>query len=292
MKVGEYKLPSRAALIRWHNGSIYATTYDHSREVIKCSMDESSGDVVFDRTHGDQVARNCLHHLILGETTTCPLHLVVDRNKSFVGLWERSNTMADTLETVFEGELPYSIRTLRSANCRPVWDAVWASSKPRWCIPRSAGVQSNPATDLDIISPCGSNPETLGLTVDGLLCHFTFLGFDAWRFLRFLINLALRSPKVFEVTYDLNEPLPLEPVAQPKLMMHVDGNVLKRCLEDRLLEDILCPGKDDEERARTYAVLRELLQALHQGTLEKDASASVYVEQAYQDLEYFLRPVL
>jgi hypothetical protein len=136
-----------------------------------------------------------------------------------------------------------------------------------------------------------SYPETLGLSIDGSLFNFTLLDFAAWKFLRFLINLAKQSPKVCEFTYTYDA-FSLEPVLEPKIMMHIDGNILRRCLEDGSLEELLCIGHDKEEAVATQAKFVELLHGLHRGRLGKNAALEVYVEQAYKDLEFFLRPVL
>ena len=75
-------------------------------------------------------------------------------------------------------------------------------------------------------------------------------------------------------------------------MMHVDGDILRRCLEDGSLDELLCIGQETEEVAKMHGKFVELLQGLHRGRLEKNAELGVYVEQAYKDLEFFLRPVL
>lgn len=106
-----------------------------------------------------------------------------------------------------------------------------------------------------------------------------------------MINLAIRSPKVCEFAYK-DDPVPLEPLSAPKLMMHVDGDILKRCLAERNLEILLHFGKETKEAIEIFSKFCELLQELHEGKLDEHADAAVYVEQAYTDLAFYLRPVL
>jgi hypothetical protein len=133
--------------------------------------------------------------------------------------------------------------------------------------------------------------ELLGLSITGVLSHYTFLDFKTWQFLRFLINLAIRSPSLCEFTYQ-DDPVPLDLAVEPKLMMHVDGDILKRCLEGRSLENLLHISHDTAETRKIFETFRELLQAADCGKLENNAPPAAYVDQAYAFLQFFLRPVL
>lgn len=272
-RVAEYELPSPARSLKYQDGIIYALTNEHSLEVLRLVTDSGSYKIV--RTHGDRISRFALHHAILDRTGDRPIHLLSDKHRSVVGLWPTENTKADTLETVFEGQLPYSVLRFRSANCRPTWDPVWNSN-----------------LNFDGISPHSmSQPEVLGLSIDGSLSNHTILEFHAWKFLRFLNNLCIRSPTVCEFTY-MDDSMPLDTIMDPKIMMHVDGDILKRCLEDRKLEELLRLGENTEEAARIFSKFCEVLQELHHGSLEENTAPGVYVDRAYMDLAFYLRPVL
>jgi hypothetical protein len=269
--LAQYELPSTAINLTYEKGKIYALTTTHSLEILELvNLGPRDGNLSkFVRTHGDQLTRTSLHNRLIGRSSEHPLQLVSDRECSVVGLWATHNTRADTLEEVFAAELPYSILRFRAGNCRPVWDPSWVS-----------GFSNT------------NYPELIGLSMDGSLCHFTVLGFAAWSFLRFVINLASQSPKVCEFTYNEHDIEKLEPRTEPKLMMHVDGDILKRCLENRCLEELLHLQSNTEDESKIQAKFRELLEAVHPGEVGNDSPVESLVECAYTDLKFLLRPVL
>ncbi|KAE8450543.1 hypothetical protein EG329_006274 [Mollisiaceae sp. DMI_Dod_QoI] len=281
VRVAEYDLPSPAINLEYVNRSIFALTQCHSLEVLKLVLNEN-GDSIIVRTHGDQLTRNALHHIVLQLSPQNPLHLVSDKECSLVGLWPITNTRADTLETVFEAELPNSILRFRSAKCRPIWDSSWVAGTEKLT---TTGLKSTPC------SPGSSNqPETLGLSITGSLSHFTVLQLTTWKYLKFLVDLAIRSPKVCEFTHK-DGPVPLDSITEPKLRMQIDGDILKRCLLGRQLEDLLRIGENTPEANKIFERFCELLRD-HHGEYVSNAEPEMYLEQAYADLSYFLRPVL
>lgn len=271
--LAQYELPSTAINLTYEDGKIYALTATHSLEILELvDLGPRGGNLSkFVRTHGDQVTRPSLHNRIIGRSSEHPLQLISDRECSVVGLWATYNTRADTLDEVFEAELPYSILRFRAGNCRPVWDPSWASNQ---------GSENAP-----------DYPEILGLSMDGSLCHFTVLDFAAWKFLRFIVNRASQSPRICEFTHSEQDISRLDPVPEPKLMMHVDGDILRRCLEHRCLEDLL-QVQNNEEEGKIQTKFRELLEAAHPGELGKKDSLRALIERAYKDLQFLLRPVL
>ena len=283
-QVAQYVLPSPAINLVWKGGKIYALTAAHSLEILRldgeatldaASADDSGHKIV--RTHGDQVTRNALHHESLTHGLEFPIHLVSDKSCSVVGLWVTHNTRADTLEPVFEAQLASSILRFRSGRTRPIWDSTLAPQ---------------PDMGTSQISRLKSEyQEMLGLSIDGSLFSFTILGLHAWRFLRFLIVLAKQSPKVCEFT-DSQDGSSLELTQEPKIMMHVNGDILRRCLDDGSLDELLRIGQETVEAVAIQANFVELIQGLHAEEPERDANVSVLIEQAYKDLEFFLRPVL
>ncbi|KAK6579898.1 hypothetical protein PZA11_007606 [Diplocarpon coronariae] len=276
----EYGLPSPAIDLSCQDGTIYALTSCHSLEVLKM-ISNDAGELRIVRTHGDQLARDALHHLVIDRPSQRPIHLVSDKLSSVAGLWPTYNTKADTLELVFEAAIPFSILRFRFAQCRRVWDTVWTQRFP---LTRS-GLEPRSASEIT-----GSR-EALGLSISGSLSHFEILDYKTWRLMRLVIDLCIRSSAICEFTYK-DDAMPPEMVTDPKIMMHIDGDILKRCVVHRKLEELLLIDNPTEESKRLFRRFTELLQAAHNWTLEKDAADSVYINQAYTDLEFYLRPVL
>lgn len=275
-QVASYELPSFALTLHYSKGLIYVLTQQHSLEVLALEKNRE-GTYKIVRMYGDQLSRFAFNNIAIEQPGGRSLHLVSDRLRSFVGLWPTDDAIADTLETVFEGQVASSLVKFQTAKCRPTWDPAWdiktIASDP--LIPSSAVVSQ----------------DVLGLTIDGALCRFTLLEHSAWKFLRFLINLCLLSKTVCEFHY-FSGPIILEVTMKPKTMMHVDGDILYRCLRDRRLEELLQIGSEGEKAKELFAMFVELLQAAHRDLLEKDAATEVYIAQAYADLELYLRPMI
>lgn len=281
-RVTEYTLPSPATNLSYENGQIYALTLKHSLEILILTTNEE-GITEIVRTHGDQITRPSLHHIASTQMSKRPIHLVSDKMNSLVGLWPTKDTMADTLDTVFEASLPYSVLRFRFAKCRPMWDSNW--------VPRGAvNVKASPL-QLDQLQTSAAWSEILGLSITGAVSHYTILDFSTWKFLRFFVDLAIRSSRACEFTYR-NDGVPLGVITAPKIMMHIDGDILRRCLNMRLLEELLYVINDTIQAPKIFTRFYELLQELHHGTIESGGKPTTYVSQAYKDLEFFLRPVL
>ena len=282
-RAAQHQLPSPAVDLTYDDGTIYALTKAHSLEVLRLSG--LPGDYQILRTHGDPLSRASLHHAMVSlPLADRPIHLVSDKLCSIVGLWPTSNTRADTLVTVFEAELTYSVLRFRAAYCRPVWDDVCVSK----CINSNTRDSGKASTQLERPT---SRSEILGLSITGVLSHYAFIDFRTWKFLRFLVNLAIRSPSLCEFTYQ-DDPVPLDLPVEPKLMMHVDGDILRRCLESRSLEHLLRVGQDTVEARTIFEKFHELLQAAYRGELVESSTAAAYIDKAYAFLELYLRPVL
>ena len=283
-RVAEYKLSSPAFSLSYENGKIFALTSCHSLEIFELVASGDRGSRII-RTHGDRISRYTLHHTMTGHPSERPVSLISDKACSVAGLWATRNTKADTLDTIFEAQLPYSIVRFRSGRCRPIWDPIWKS------VANARKGKSVEVPRLGIIPNSTLHSEILGLSIDGSLSHYTMIDLSAWRFLRFLINLATRSPRVCEFTYT-TDALDLEPALEPKSMMHIDGDILKRCVEDRCLVELLRIGEETDEAAGIFSKFYELLQGLHGGTIENGSTTEAYVQQAYEDLDFYLRPLL
>jgi predicted HAD superfamily phosphohydrolase len=91
----------------------------------------------------------------------------------------------------------------------------------------------------------------------------------------------------------MDGPVPLEIAMEPKIMMHVDGDILRRCLEDRRLEELLRIGQKTVKAKEIFQKFCELLQGLlHSEIVEIVEDAETYVKEAYRLLDFYLRPVL
>jgi hypothetical protein len=95
----------------------------------------------------------------------------------------------------------------------------------------------------------------------------------------------------------MDGPVPFEIATEPKIMMHVDGDILRRCLEDRRLEELLRIGQNTVKAKEIFKKFCELLLRMRMRgetleTAEKIGDADYLVKEAYSVLEFFLRPVL
>jgi hypothetical protein len=271
-----YTLPSPAVDLAFEDEKIYATTAAHSLEILELTDgDNETWKIV--NTHGDQVTRNGLHHRLMGYPPGPFLNLISDKSCTVLGLWPTCGTRADTLDSVFEAHLSHSILRFRSGNCRPIWDSTW--DKPT--------IEPNP----EIVANSTPFPEVLGLSIDGSITHFTILTHISWRFLRFLMDLAMKSPKLCALNYFEIRGPPMETRTQQKTQMHINGDILRR-IEAGDLEQLLRIGEDSEDAHKLQSRFRELLWRLRRDILDEDAEMIVYIKRAYKDLDFFLRPVL
>ncbi|KAI1001461.1 hypothetical protein K3495_g6740 [Podosphaera aphanis] len=298
-RIAKYELPSPAVDLKYKNGNIYTLTLSHSLEIFKL-VTSVSGAIEIVRTHGDPITRPALSHLIYNSENTSSVHLVSDKMSKLVGLRPTHNAIMETLEVVFEARLPESIVKFRYGECRPRWDPTRNEDRIR----EKKLLIDKPPDKFERALMNLNKSEIMGLSITGSLIHFTILDIISWKFLRFLSILALRSPKVCEFTYrdnlDLN---PLKFERLPKISMHIDGDLLKRCLQGRLIEDLLevnidkqsiqiNPSKVTLKDTKYSKRLYEILQELHGESLPLNQGIDVYIKQAYCDLEFILRPVI
>lgn len=294
--LAKYELPSPALhlyTLANSNGKsqLFALTKSHSLvilEIHNCLTppDITAGEVVFIRTHGDKVTRNSLHHRVLASPTAPPLHLLSDKDCSVVGLYATQNTRADTLETVFEAQLPHSILRLRYGNCSPTWD-------PSWNRRIVAPIDVRIATDDERTFISTSYPEIFGMSIDGSLSHFSIISQPMWAFLRFIVNMALQSPSVCELTHTETNYALLEPCLEPKSMMHIDGDILRRIVKTRELGKLvnLHIGQEDEILTRLAQLYHELCISIFDGWEGTAPNKNLVTELAYRVMEQLLRPM-
>ncbi|KAB8303479.1 hypothetical protein EYC80_004896 [Monilinia laxa] len=283
----EVKLLSPAISLSYDSGKIYALTRHHSLQILE--VIKTNGQIQLHHTHTDQLQRESLHHLqgkpnTSGSLGNSQIDLVSDRSRSVTGLCVSSGMKVDTLDTIFEAQLPASVLRLRSANCRPVWDCSWMVHK------NGTQVSGDLPARLGVIHNDEINSETLGMGIDGSLYHFTMLDIPAWRFLKFLANLARSSSLVGGCPWE--GWTDLEPEQTPR-NMQVDGDILKIVVENGKLEELFRIGEHQtDENKREFKRFCDLLNMIHDKELKNDDDPMFYIELAYDDLEVFLRPVI
>lgn len=278
--VKEFELHSPAAWMQVVDGRLHVVTVKHSLMILDYKGSSSIGENQMALLHSDPVARQGMHSIEAGSffekerERFRTITMLSDYSSGVYGLWSTSLD-DEPLKLVFQAELDASVRRFVRGHTRPPWEL--ATRKPRFgCI------QSGRDT-----------ADILGISLDGSLRHFALLKKEAWQFLRFVQNLAMASPTICPHTYSnaFHGNFDPEPRSSTKLNMQVDGDILQRCLDERILEDIIC---DPDHTSR----FRELLQALEEN---KDTGAPAtqtsndnmdHIKLAYEILEYYLAPVL
>ncbi len=276
----QYELDSPATSLCVENGKIFAVTTMNSLEVID-HRTNSSGDMAL--LHTDQISRTTVHMVDVGyqgaNSNQWPVMLLSDYRRGFAGVWVPFGQDNKELRCVFEGELPTSVRRFAKVRSRPPW--ITATRTQRYgTIPSSA-----------------DGAEVVGVALDGALLHFTLLSVELWRFLSLVQKLALRSkamrPLMSQSSSESeDDEMDLEPQLHPK-MMHIDRDLLGRCLEEHTLEkvvgdgdglDLFCEYLDDLEGG---SCTEEFCDATEDGERRER-----YFEVAYNVLDYLFSPVL
>ncbi|KAK1755781.1 mono-functional DNA-alkylating methyl methanesulfonate N-term-domain-containing protein [Echria macrotheca] len=272
----KHELGSPATSLRLSNGKLMALTTRDSLEVIDSYTGPDDAQSAGTQSHIDPQTRNAIHMIeVAGTQPDDPwgsIVLVADRECGVGGLWVPYKTPGRECEVVFSAELPRSIRRFRRGRTRPIWEQ--AQHKPMY---------GRLASTLD-------DAEILGISLDGSMQHFTLLNVDIWRLLRFIQNIALTNEEINPFTHepvDDYSRYSVEPRKEAReMLMHVDGDMLLRCLERRALERLLS-WADHEKR------FVELLDGVENGEYTAGLSRrEEYYGLAYNILDYFLRPVL
>ncbi|KAI1386156.1 uncharacterized protein F4822DRAFT_306907 [Hypoxylon trugodes] len=265
-----YELISPACWMEVVSGRLYALTTEHSLIILEYKGELTDEEEEMADLCSDDTSRNGLHCIVV-ETVSSPLSIVSDPMCGIHGLWTPPE-LRRPLSLVFQAELKASIRKFGRGNTKVSWN--WQKYKRARYGYVSGGL---PGSDV------------IGLTIDGSLQHFTLLNEDAWRLLRFIQNLAMAYPKICPHTSPAPfgaEPNP-EPSFRPKLGMHVDGDILQRCLDQHVLEEIIA----DTWRLPRFKELLKPLDDDEYLELDSPASDATYFELAYEILKYYLSPV-
>ncbi|KAI0888688.1 uncharacterized protein GGS22DRAFT_62226 [Annulohypoxylon maeteangense] len=273
----QHELPSPASWMEVVNGHLHALTTHHSLVIFDYRRTFAEGGEQMIQLHTDEICRHSLHAIELG-THAVPITLLSDPMCGVHGLWAPDEEERP-LCLVFQAELQASIRKFARGFTRAAWGSV--KNRPRYgCV-----ITGLPGSDI------------IGLTIDGSLQHFSLLNEDAWRLLRFIQNLAVSFPAT-RLRSSLDDPLSpavaavveldMEPDLFPKSNTHIDGDILRICLDRRALEGLVSNSKYLQR-------FRELLKPLDEdGYLSSEGISSdgSYFELAYSILKYYLSPVL
>ncbi|KAI1470467.1 mono-functional DNA-alkylating methyl methanesulfonate N-term-domain-containing protein [Daldinia caldariorum] len=269
--IRQHELPSPASWMQVVNGRLHALTTKHSLVILDYQSEPLSDSGPMVRLHTDDTCRIGLHSIEV-RTPLSAITMLSDPMCGIHGLWAPVENERP-LSLVFQAELQGSVRRFAQGYIR----APWNSPKKR---ARYGCLQSSP-----------SGSDIVGLTIDGSLQHFCLLGEDAWRFLRFIQNLAMASPAICPHTSpDRVDDPDLEPKADPKSNMQVDGDILQRCLEKRALEELV----SEPQHLRRFQELLEPLDeddSISSSQQDLDSNTACY-ELGYSILKYYLSPVL
>ncbi|KAM3473785.1 hypothetical protein MY5147_004592 [Beauveria neobassiana] len=277
----EYLLDSPAVQLKIVDGKIHALTYSNSLEVIDHRTGSGSAMSLL---HTDQVARRTVHMLDIGSNVdgseAGPVTLLADYKNGFAGVWVPKSENNLELRAVFEGLLPSSVRRFVKCWSRPLWVAA------------NRGVRYGAVRSSD------DGAEMLGVGLDGALYQFTLIEVELWRLLCLIQTLAHRSPLLYPLYNPAisgdpgDDEAELEPQLHPRLM-HIDGDILEKCTEGRILEkivgdgdglDLFCEYLDGIEGGICTSSFRD--------SMEEELRYNKYFEVAYEILEYLLAPVV
>ncbi|KAK4211691.1 mono-functional DNA-alkylating methyl methanesulfonate N-term-domain-containing protein [Rhypophila decipiens] len=272
-RLKSFGLPSPAISLHMANGKLMAlTTKDSLLVVDHFSMDDSNAPSL---CHSDPKTRNGTHMIELGAGTQPAeaITLVGDRDCGVGGLWVPWQLPLKDCESVYEAELTGSIRRFRRGHIRPPWEGPYHQ-------PKYGRLLSTP-DDADI----------LGISLDGSVQYFTLIAVDTWRLLRFVQNLAEKN--LGQVNRRLawwadpgtsrRSPDPGPKMAKG-LEMHVNGDILRLCVESRALERLLVHPVCHRQR------FMELMDALVGGQRTPPlCGIESYTSLAYDIIEYFVK---
>ncbi|KAH9908606.1 mono-functional DNA-alkylating methyl methanesulfonate N-term-domain-containing protein [Xylariomycetidae sp. FL2044] len=215
-----FTLPSPATWMEVVDGHLHVLTQKHSLMILDYKNEAGPGSRQMIAIHTDEICRYSLHSIEVGAHVTTERHqsltLLSDPMCGVYGLW--SPGQRDTsLKLMFQAELKSSIRRFARGRIRPAWGL--AQSLP--CFGRI---------------PTGEDgSDVVGIGIDGSLHHFMLLNEDAWRLLRFIQSVAMAFSRR-QLGTATPDTLDLEPTMNPKLNMHVDGDILQPVLDAEYLK--------------------------------------------------------
>ncbi|KJZ78093.1 hypothetical protein HIM_02730 [Hirsutella minnesotensis 3608] len=300
--MNEYMLDSPATSLQVVREQLFALTTMHSLEVIDYKG-KRGGEMAL--VHSDCVSRRTVHMIDVGppaEDGNQPVTMLSDQTGGIAGVWIPWQQRGKEFEILFEGMLSTSVRRFVRARSRPPW--MTDGYRPLYGV-----LPSGPAYG-----------DILGVSLDGSLQQLTVIEIDLWRFLALVQSLVRRMVNTSTQTRamashegettgqgrhqgqdDYDDELAgekpscmeMELKLHPK-NMHIDGDLLERCLKERWLERIL----RGEARMTLFCDYLDRLDGGCHTTRLKDARLSreemrrQYVKLGYEVLEYLLAPVM
>lgn len=278
----QFKLDSPATSLRVFDSKVCALTAGHSVQVVDLHVDSEDAEISL--IHSDQVTRYTGHVVEMGDSDVplgnWPISVISTTQSGIAGVWIPWGQRNREFEVVFEGMLPTSVRRFRRGHTRPLWARV------------------DRRRQFDTLLSTADDAEILGASLDGSVQHFSLIGMDLWRFLRLVQNLSQHSEALYPFirsrpsgdkdSMDLD--LDIEPQPFPD-MMHIDGDLLYRCLQTRALKrlslvgdgmDLFCEYLDGIDNGVHTEGFREM----------GEAGQVKYIELGYDILEHLFAPVL
>lgn len=229
----KYELPSPAMNIEAVDGKLQVLTSRHSLIVLDYKSENALKNQRMIQLYTDEIARNGLHSIdvTLGiprdQQQEC-VTLTSDLMCGVYGLWMGPSSPHlnwPEFRLLFRAELTASIRKFVQGYTRPYW---------------ARSLKRKPS------GPLAKHGDVLGLAMNGSVTQFRIVDERMWRVLRFVQDLALRSEEIclvpvchIENNDDDDDYDELDPTYLKKTRMHIDGDVLKRCLDERALERIV-----------------------------------------------------
>ncbi|OTB00057.1 hypothetical protein M426DRAFT_15804 [Hypoxylon sp. CI-4A] len=272
--VSQFELPSPASWMQVVQQQLHVVTTNHSLIILDYKTGES--DTAMTVLWSDDICRVGLHSTKMGSPLS-KITLLSDPMCGIHGLWTPQEHDRP-YSIVFQAELKASIRRFAHGATRALWNT--RGKKARYgFIPSSV-----PGSDV------------IGLTLDGSLQQLSLLNEDAWRFLRFIQNLAMAFPTVCPHTSfrsDDGDTDP-EPESFPRRNMHVDGDILQRCFEKRVLEELISEPRHLQRFQELLKPLDEdrLLPSSQDYSQDGLSDDAPYYELAYRILKYYLTCIL
>ncbi|KAF5638906.1 thermotolerance [Fusarium tjaetaba] len=276
----QFRLDSPATTLRVEGTKVCVLTAQHSLQVIDLNVESENSDPSI--IHSDRVTRFTGHVIEMGDSEEepgkWPVSVISTAQAGFAGVWIPWSQRHKEFEVVVTGLLPTSIRRFRKGHTRPFWSAVDRQRR------------------YNTLFSTADQADILGVSIDGSLHQFSLIGLDLWRFLRLIQNLAYQNEEICPFVRNSyssgnSDPgLDLDPELEPQLareMMHVDGDLLQRCLDMSALEKLVLIG-DGIDLFCEY--LDGIDDGIHTEGFRETGSRGrkKYIELGYEILEYVL----
>ncbi|SCO23421.1 probable FUN12-general translation factor eIF2 homolog [Fusarium fujikuroi] len=276
----QFRLDSPATTLRVEGTKVCVLTAQHSLQVIDLNVESESSDPSI--IHSDRVTRFTGHVIEMGDSEEepgkWPVSLISTAQAGFAGVWIPWSQRHKEFEVVVAGLLPTSIRRFRKGHTRPFWSAVDRQKR------------------YNTLFSTADQADILGVSIDGSLHQFSLIGLDLWRFLRLIQNLAYQDKEICPFVRnsyssgasDLG--MDLDPELEPRRareMMHIDGDLLQRCLDMSALEKLVLIGDGID-------LFCEYLDGIDDGIYTEgfretgSQGRKKYIELGYEILEYVL----